>query len=57
MRLVSSAITGVSVAVITLPFDNVKTKIMKMKKGNLFYIQDLMEKCHIQDFSTVLVRV
>lgn len=33
VRLISSAISGVAVSVISLPFDNVKTKIMKMKPG------------------------
>lgn len=33
IRLLSSALSGISVALISLPFDNVKTKIMKMKKG------------------------
>ena len=34
IRLVSSALSGIAVAVFSLPFDNVKTKIMKMRKGN-----------------------
>lgn len=33
IRLVASAISGVAVSVISLPFDNVKTKILKMKPG------------------------
>ena len=33
IRLTASAISGISVACLSLPFDNVKTKIMKMKKG------------------------
>jgi len=33
IRLTASAISGISVACISLPFDNIKTKIMKMKKG------------------------
>lgn len=33
IRLVSSAISGIATAVISLPFDNVKTKVMKQKKG------------------------
>jgi solute carrier family 25 oxoglutarate transporter 11 len=33
IRLTASAISGISVACISLPFDNVKTKVMKMKKG------------------------
>jgi len=36
VRLVASAISGVSIALLTLPFDNVKTKIMKQKIG-IFY--------------------
>ena len=31
IRMISSAIAGLAVAVISLPFDNVKTKILKMK--------------------------
>jgi hypothetical protein len=33
IRLAASAMSGVAVACISLPFDNVKTKIMKMKAG------------------------
>lgn len=33
VRLIASAISGIAVALISLPFDNVKTKIMKMKAG------------------------
>ena len=33
LRLISSALSGIAVSVMSLPFDNVKTKIMKMKKG------------------------
>lgn len=33
IRLIASAISGVTTALFTLPFDNVKTKIMKQKKG------------------------
>lgn len=33
IRLIASAISGVTTAVFTLPFDNVKTKIMKQKRG------------------------
>lgn len=36
IRLLSSALSGISVALISLPFDNVKTKIMKMKKGTKY---------------------
>lgn len=35
IRLAASAMSGVAVALISLPFDNVKTKIMKMKPGKL----------------------
>lgn len=38
IRLISSAISGVATSVITLPFDNIKTKIMKQKKGNIKFI-------------------
>lgn len=38
MRLVASAISGVAVSLIALPFDNVKTKIMKMRPGTIEYI-------------------
>jgi len=33
IRLTASAISGVSVSLISLPFDNVKTKFMRMKKN------------------------
>ena len=33
IRLLSSALSGVAVTVFSLPFDNVKTKIMRMKKS------------------------
>lgn len=33
IRLVSSAISGVATACLSLPFDNVKTKVMKQKAG------------------------
>jgi solute carrier family 25 oxoglutarate transporter 11 len=33
IRLTASAISGVSVSFLSLPFDNVKTKFMKMKKN------------------------
>lgn len=31
LRLMCSALSGITVSIITLPFDNVKTKIMKMR--------------------------
>jgi hypothetical protein len=31
IRLVASAISGIAVAICSLPFDNVKTKVLKMK--------------------------
>ena len=34
IRLISSAISGAAVSIVSLPFDNVKTKIMKMKPSN-----------------------
>lgn len=37
VRLISSAISGIVTACMSLPFDNVKTKIMKMKIGNINY--------------------
>ena len=40
IRLAASAMSGVAVACISLPFDNVKTKIMKMKAGKLYIILD-----------------
>ena len=33
IRLTASAISGISVSLISLPFDNVKTKFMRMKKN------------------------
>lgn len=33
IRLLASAISGVAVSLCSLPFDNVKTKILKMKKS------------------------
>ena len=33
IRLTASALSGVSVSLISLPFDNVKTKFMRMKKN------------------------
>jgi hypothetical protein len=34
IRLVASAISGVAVSVCSLPFDNVKTKVLKMRPSN-----------------------
>lgn len=34
VRLLASAISGVAVSLCSLPFDNVKTKVLKMKKSN-----------------------
>ena len=36
IRLVASAISGIVVSFIALPFDNVKTKILKMKPSTTF---------------------
>lgn len=33
IRLLASAISGVAVSLCSLPFDNVKTKVLKMKKN------------------------
>lgn len=33
IRLTASAISGISISLITLPFDNVKTKFMRMKRN------------------------
>lgn len=33
IRLLASAISGVAVSLCSLPFDNVKTKVLKMKKS------------------------
>jgi solute carrier family 25 oxoglutarate transporter 11 len=33
IRLTASAISGISVAIISLPFDNIKTKLMRMRKN------------------------
>jgi len=35
IRLAASAISGVAVSIVVLPFDNVKTKILKMKKSKI----------------------
>jgi solute carrier family 25 (mitochondrial oxoglutarate transporter), member 11 len=34
IRLTASAISGIAVSLFSLPFDNVKTKVLKMKKSN-----------------------
>lgn len=38
IRLLASAISGVAVSLCSLPFDNVKTKILKMKKSKYWSI-------------------
>jgi len=38
IRLIASAISGVSASLGSLPFDNVKTKILKMKPSKDFVI-------------------
>lgn len=43
IRLFGSAIAGVSASVGSLPFDNVKTKILKMKPSNFGLIQMRLE--------------
>lgn len=37
IRLFSSAVSGVATAFLSLPFDNIKTKVMKQKKGIILY--------------------
>lgn len=34
IRMIASAIAGIAVTVFSLPFDNIKTKMMRMKKSN-----------------------
>jgi hypothetical protein len=38
IRLVASAISGTAVSVCSLPFDNIKTKVLKMKPGTFCLI-------------------
>jgi solute carrier family 25 oxoglutarate transporter 11 len=38
IRLTASAISGIAVSLCSLPFDNVKTKILKMRQSNDFLI-------------------
>jgi solute carrier family 25 oxoglutarate transporter 11 len=33
IRLTASAVSGIAVSLFSLPFDNVKTKVLKMKKS------------------------
>lgn len=40
IRLLSSALSGIAVTVFSLPFDNVKTKIMRMKKSKQLNNED-----------------
>lgn len=56
-RLIASALSGMATAVFSLPFDNVKTKIMKMKLGKDIIMQVPMESNHMMDSSTALKRV
>lgn len=40
IRLLSSAVCGVAITTVSLPFDNIKTKLMRMKKGkNMRYFR------------------
>lgn len=53
VRIASSAISGISASVSSLPFDNAKTKLQKMKKnpdGTLPYknIFDAMGKVNME---------
>ena len=34
IRLMASALSGIAVAVASLPFDNIKTKLMRMQKSS-----------------------
>lgn len=43
IRLIGSAIAGISASVGSLPFDNAKTKILKQKKSTIVLIQMLRE--------------
>jgi hypothetical protein len=43
IRFICSAISGVSVCIFVLPFDNVKTKILRMKASNILLIKMKME--------------
>ena len=38
IRLLASAISGVAVSLCSLPFDNVKTKVLKMRKSKNWII-------------------
>jgi hypothetical protein len=38
IRLTASAISGIAIVIFSLPFDNIKTKILKMKKSNKYVI-------------------
>lgn len=51
-RLIGSSLSGIATAFCSLPFDNVKTKIMKQKAGNYEIIQAQTECCHTQVSST-----
>lgn len=41
LRLLSSCVTGVAISIVSLPFDNVKTKIMRMKPSTCSTYSDL----------------
>lgn len=57
IRLLSSALSGVAVAVCSLPFDNIKTKLMRMKKSIILLIQIRKEFYLTKDLSTASARV
>lgn len=53
IRLAASAISGIAVSLCSLPFDNVKTKVLKMKKSNFVLIKMRLDNFLIKDFSIV----
>lgn len=56
IRLAASAISGVAVSFIALPFDNVKTKILKMKPSKNSSMQTRLENFLTRASSTVSPR-
>lgn len=56
IRLVASAISGVAVSLVSLPFDNVKTKVLKMKPSTSPPIETRKESCPTPASSTASPR-
>lgn len=56
IRLAASAVSGVAVSIVVLPFDNVKTKILKMKKSKICLMQTPQESFPIKDSLIALLR-